>query len=396
MLAPRDAFVVIPTYWTWPSAEAGRPTTAAYDHPTPLDNEGTLPPLLEDLAFQRAAGFKVLILTGRAHPDLGGAVSDRVQAMLAPFQARLSLHVCDSDAVERLLQVLRPSGLQSGLIQLGSYASIRNLQLLVPHILGAQAVIALDDDERVDPDYIERALSNLGATVGAGRALGIAGPYLQPDGGVLLKEAAPTGNPLRDKAHHINAAMRGLTAGGKGLVPSPVALGGNMVFHRDLFTRVCFDPGITRGEDIDYLINARLEGIAWWFDPQLSILHLPPRHLETPEYQRTREDVFRFIHEREKLRLYGYERPEWLEPYPGALLGADLEQHALAALKHGATPEMVARLGAPQEILQQARRHAAQNAGRYREYALAWRVTLADLEQNTERRAAAAAAFTRS
>ena len=71
MVAASGAFIVIPTYWTWPSIEDWRPTTAAYDHPTPLDSESTLPPLLEDLAAQRAAGFQVLVLVGLAHPDLG-------------------------------------------------------------------------------------------------------------------------------------------------------------------------------------------------------------------------------------------------------------------------------------------------------------------------------------
>ena len=167
----------------------------------------------------------------------------------------------------------------SDLIHLGSYAGIRNLQLLVPHILGAEAVIALDDDERVEADYVRRALAHVGETKGEGRVLGIAGPYLQPDGGVLLKEPPQSGNVFRDKARHINAAMQGLMKGSDGLVPSPLALGGNMVFHPDLFCNVCFDPGITRGEDIDYLINAHMQGIQWWFDPELTILHVPPRHL---------------------------------------------------------------------------------------------------------------------
>jgi hypothetical protein len=176
--------------------------------------------------------------------------------------------------------------------------------------------------------------------------------------------------------------MRMLTANDGDLVPSPMALGGNMVFHRDLFTRVCFDPGITRGEDIDYLINARLEGFRWWFDPALTILHLPPRHLETPTYQRTREDVLRFIYEREKLRLHGEIKPAWLEPYPGALLGDDLEEHALAALQADATPELVERLGDPKSIVEEARQHAARNAPRYASHLSAWRELMIRIESD--------------
>jgi hypothetical protein len=378
MITPADAVIIIPTYWTWGSG--GGATSAAYDHPTPLDGESTLPPLLEDLSRQRARGFRVLVLIGLAHPDLAADASGHVRAILHPFHERLDMRLCDAASVQGLRAALGSGEAHAELFHLGSYAGIRNLQLLVPHILGAEAVIALDDDERVEPDYVDKALKYAGSARNGERILGLAGPYLQPKGGVLLNEQPPTGNAFRDKARHINAAMRMLTANDGGLVPSPMALGGNMVFHRDLFTRVCFDPGITRGEDIDYLINARLEGFRWWFDPALTILHLPPRHLETPTYQRTREDVLRFIYEREKLRLHGEVKPAWLDPYPGALLGEDLEEQALAALQAEATPELVERLGDPQSIVDEARQRAARNAPQYAAHLTAWRELMTRLE----------------
>lgn len=388
-----SAVVIIPTYWTWPSSEAQQPTTAAYDHPTPLDSGSTLPPLLEDLACQRRGPPRVLILLGLAHPALGEAASRHLREILAPYRGRLDLRLCDSAAFETLKETLQPSKLQSELIHLNGYAGIRNLQLLVPHVLGAGVVIALDDDERVEPDYVERAVSHMGEVKDGERVLGLAGPYLQPDGGVLLKEGPRTGNVFRDKAHHINAAMRMLTRQTAGLVSSPMALGGNMVFHRELFTRVCFDPGITRGEDIDYLINARLLGIRWWFDPELRILHLPPRQHEAPAYQRTREDVFRFIYERQKLRLAGVSRPPWLEPYPGALLGADLEQHASSALRADSTPQLMEALGAPSAILDKAHQHAERDAARYTDCLAAWRELLDRIEQDAALRSSAQSAF---
>ena len=150
MVAADSAFVIIPMYWTWPSYEGQRPALAAYDHPTPLDSESALPPLLEDLVAQATQGFRVLILTGLAHPDLGRAVSDHMHALLDPYCSDLDVRLCNSTAVEHLNEALRLTDLQSKLIHLGSYAGIRNLQLLVPHILDAQAVIALDDDRPRD------------------------------------------------------------------------------------------------------------------------------------------------------------------------------------------------------------------------------------------------------
>jgi hypothetical protein len=381
-LTTNSITVVIPTYWTWPSSASRRPETASYDHPTPLDGDSTLPRLLDDLCEQRGLASRVLVLTGLAHPELGQAVADHMHTLLEPYRDRLDIHVCDAPTWARLEATLELSGLPTEGLHLGSYSGIRNLQLLVPHILGAQVIVALDDDESIEPDYVERALAFVGKTINGQRVLGLAGPYLQLDGSVLLHEPPPTGNLLRDKGRYINDAMRTLTSARGALVHSPMALGGNMVFHHDLFTRVPFDPGITRGEDIDYLINARLQGIGWWFDAELTILHLPPRHFETPLYQRMREDVFRFIYEREKLRLHGHAEPDWLDPYPGALLRGDLIEHALSALQEEATPDMVAHFGDPQTIVEQAQAHAAHSAPLYQRFVQEWGQRMTRIEQD--------------
>ena len=338
--------------------------------------------LLGDLCEQVDPAFRVLVLTGVAHPSLGYTVADYMRTLLKPYEERLNLDVCNASAWARLKAILEISGLLTEGLHLNSYSGIRNLQLLVPHIMGAQVIVALDDDESIQPDYVRRSLRFIGQIFYGQRVLGLAGPYLQSNGSVLLQEAVPTGNPLRDKWRHINAAMRRLTNAEGALVATPMALGGNMVFHHDLFTRVPFDPGITRGEDIDYLINARLQGIRWWFDAELTILHLPPRQHDTPVYQRMREDVFRFIYEREKLRQNGYNQPDWLDPYPGALLGDDLAENAQAALQTEATADLVARFGDPQTIVRQAEAHAAHFAPLYKGYTQLWGKMMTRIEQD--------------
>ncbi len=341
-----------------------------------------MPRLLDDLCEQVDPAFRVLVLTGVAHPQLGQAAAEHMRTLLNPYEDRLNLDVCDAPAWAHLKAILEVSGLLTEGLHLNSYSGIRNLQLLVAHILGSQVIVALDDDESLQPDYMKRALRFIGQGIRGQRVLGLAGPYLQPDGSILLQEAAPTGNPLRDKGRHINAAMRRLIYAEGALVATPMVLGGNMVFHHDLFIRVPFDPGITRGEDIDYLINARLQGIHWWFDAELTILHLPPRQHDTPVYQRMREDVFRFIYEREKLRQNGFNQPDWLDPYPGALLGDDLIEYASAALQTEATADLVARFGDPQTIVRQAEAHAAHFAPLYQGYAQSWGKMMTRIEQD--------------
>ncbi len=48
-----------------------------------------------------------------------------------------------------------------------------------------------------------------------------------------------------------------------------------MILHRELFECVPFDPLVTRGEDVDYLINSRIFGFSFFLDNTLSVKHLP-------------------------------------------------------------------------------------------------------------------------
>ena len=104
-----------------------------------------------------------------------------------------------------------------------------------------------------------------------------------------------------------------------------------MVIHHHLFTVVPFDPLITRGEDIDFLINARLFGYKVYLDNQLSIKHVAPAKTH-PLWRQLREDIFRFTYEKSKLESqhpsFGLQevRAEDLDPYPGEFLKEDLKE----------------------------------------------------------------------
>jgi GT2 family glycosyltransferase len=367
-----NVVIVIPTYWTWGSARADGPVQTVYDHPTPLNGESTLPRLLESLTALRGPEFSVLILTAATHPELEQAVAGRVAGLIAPFRADYPIaQATEADAV--FIRHRHP-GL-AGHVQMCGYAGVRNLQLLLPHALGAEVIVALDDDEVVAPDYLQTALHFVGREHEGERVLGLAGFYLDAGGDVMQPERSRTGNIFMDKSAIMNEGTRALQAAPGRLVPTPVAFGGNTVFHRDLFTRVGFDPGITRGEDIDHLINAHLLGFKFWLDKQLVITHLPPDAPDSshsaPTFSKLHQDVLRFVYEREKLRLAGV-APALFDPYPGRFLRDDVEEQALGALRAQATPEATARFGPPETIVAQARRHAIESAPRYLEFAQAW------------------------
>jgi len=69
-----------------------------------------------------------------------------------------------------------------------------------------------------------------------------------------------------------------------------------------------------------------------FFDNQLYIVHDPPPPVR-PLWKRLRQDIYRFVHERAKLRQQtlmenmDYVPVEELMPYPGSFLGDDLEDN---------------------------------------------------------------------
>lgn len=366
--------IVVPTYWGRPQGHTPRPGDAIFDHPTPVDGESTLPRLLESLAqAPPTPSFDLLVLVAPVGADLAPVAEQRVREILSPFADRFPVALFGPSSLPLLQRAAARAGVEAHFITLANYAGVRNLQLLVPHALGRDVIIALDDDETVSPDYVRRAVDAIaGAPSG-----GVAGLYEDAGGSVYLPEPEPTGNIFLDKAIIMNEAIRRLVTSPRRLTSTAVAFGGNMVFRRDLFSQVSFDPGITRGEDLDYVLNARLKGFTFWLDKTLRVTHLPPRIYETHPYAKLAEDVRRFVYQREKLRqaqARGLKTPDLddLMPYPGKFLGDDLTDQALDALAREASPEAVRLWGTPEDILAHAMARAQQQASAYFSFADRW------------------------
>jgi len=134
-----------------------------------------------------------------------------------------------------------------------------------------------------------------------------------------------------DKIGSMNRAFEAFITPEPRLKETPFAFGGNLVIHRDLFTEVPFDPGVPRGEDIDFLMNARMFGHSVFIDRELAIKHDPPPKSH-PKWMQIREDIYRFVFEKAKLDAQEempemwFLRAEALDPYPGEFLKDDLEE----------------------------------------------------------------------
>jgi hypothetical protein len=375
-MLPRTC-IVVPTYWT---REGGEPREgdAVYDHPTALGEADTLHRLLESLETLRSE-FYVVLLVAVTADDVAAAAEAHVGQIASRYNSHPTL-VFGSTHLSAMHQRIRDAGLGDVVspVALTNYPVIRNLQLAVPLALGCSAIVALDDDEIVvEPDFVERAIGPLGSRMDGAVVDGLSGHYLQGDGGIMLKvdpATADSGNIFDRKAAIMNQATAMVEAIPGEIVPTPFCFGGNMEFTPDLAASVGFDPGITRGEDIDYLINARLEGRHIFLRKDLTIVHRPPAggSYRDTNLSKLRQDVIRFIYERAKVERSGHHpglrqlTAEDLMPYPGEFLARDIEADAVEALREAGFP------GDASAFVAETRNGAAKRVDRYLEFREQW------------------------
>ncbi|RJQ50985.1 MAG: hypothetical protein C4521_12895 [Actinobacteria bacterium] len=313
--------IVIPSYWT---KTTGKPTDRfynIYDHPTPIDDEGTLGRCLESL--RRVEGeFDVVLIGSATEPYLQTKVEERLAQFAKDFED-LNVTVFSYTQLRSLHQRMAQLGMDDLVeqVSLDGYGNIRNLCIIVPHILGSEVVVMIDDDEVVkDPAFLEKALDCLGEEADGKPVWAKTGYYVNEAGSYLSDVKMHWYDLFWEKRRMMNDAFKAIGVPPR-CSPTPQFLGGCTVLHREIFTRVSFDPAITRGEDIDYGINAKMHGFEVFLDNELWVTHLPP-----PKRQQRlvfRADVYRFIYEHRKLEYLRSQvdlkpvRPKDLDPYPG-------------------------------------------------------------------------------
>ena len=326
------ATIVIPSYWGRPSNVPTKPEDAVYDHPTPLDEPGTLERALESIKVLKNRDFNVVVISAATNPELSSEAEEKVRGIVAPFKDRFPV-VCISHSFEaELRERIGKTGFSDveNLVSLTGYSNIRNMCLIVTELARSEVAVLFDDDEVYeDPDYLDKVFENIGKEH-EGKPVGaIAGYYLRPDGGYLLPPPEDWWMAEWPMVEAMNEAFKIIDEEPR-LKPTPFVFGGNMCIHRDVFRRVAFDPNVRRGEDIDYLVNCKYFGIDFLLDRELSIRHLPPKS-HVPAWKHFRENIYRFVYGRQKLRQ---QRPvdglrhvsiEELDPYPGRCMRDDLE-----------------------------------------------------------------------
>jgi len=182
--------VVIPTYWTWPTDIKSKKESFIFDHPTPLDLDGTLARTLESFRKINYPNFNILVITASTNVEIEGRVEKRVQGIIDKFKDKFEIkHFSYSKLQilrERLFELGHYKILQE--IDLENYNNIRNLQLIVSYINNSDVVVGIDDDEVInDSNYLYKAAEYVGKEYKGDFIAGVAGYYLDREGNHRLK-----------------------------------------------------------------------------------------------------------------------------------------------------------------------------------------------------------------
>lgn len=372
--------VVIPTFWTRRRGRFTDRLINVYDHPTPLDAEGTLGACLSSLQGVRGLG-QVVVIVATTDPSIEHEAEDRVRQILEgiPGVDALVFGPAELGSLQRRLEQLDFSDMVPG-VSLTGYGAVRNVGLIVAAILGCESVVFIDDDEVItDPDFFVRAMEGMGAKIDESgrRILAKSGYYVDSNGNYRTSDPPHWADRFWRQADDFNAALAIVETPPR-VRPSTMAFGGCFALHRDMFTAVSFDPWVLRGEDIDYVINARMHGGDVFLDGEWSIEHNPPA--PRSEAIALRQDVYRFIYEHRKIEFAKSQvdlrqvSVNSMRPYPGDFIASSITWRAFAtAVLHALTgTETGEFLKVARAALSDASAYARQNCDNYFAFQRKW------------------------
>jgi len=326
--------MLIPSYWARKKDIGWKKGDTIYDHPTPLDSEGTLLRAIQSIKKLKDKNFQLVIIAVATTEDIEGQVEKKIANIIKSCNPGVEVLLFGRSHLTQIHKLLIKEGKKHyvDILQLRGYSNIRNLCMFIPHILDSEAAVLIDDDEVFEnPEFMSKAKEFIGKDIEGKIVNAVAGYYLQPDGDYHVKKPFRPWMKYWDQYDRMNEAFDKIIGTKPRLKETPFVFGGNMVIHRNLFTVVPFDPNVLRGEDIDFLINAKMFEFSFFLDNQLSIKHLPPSKTH-PLWMQLREDIYRFIYGRAKIEkqkeIKGMTKvyPENFDPYPGCFLKKDLEE----------------------------------------------------------------------
>ena len=333
--------LVFPMFWGREKQRVYEEGDQFYDHPTALDDEGTIPALFESMRVLMDRDFEVIAVAGASSPSLEARVEGAASRLLKreAEKAGVRLHFLSYSHLRRLHGFFNDigKGELNEAISLVGYSPLRNACLVAAHILGVEIAISIDDDCLfIHPDYIARIRHKMLSKFEGSPVLAYCGPYVTARDTVYLERPTSPFTVYWNVIETMNEAFRRYIVEAPGMKEVPFAIMGNIAVHRDFFTRIPLDPPMRRGEDMDWVMNGHIFGERFILDTDLVIKHAPPPR-PYPTWRPLREDIYRFRYQQAKIAgsrdgdgLSALDRDRYL-PYPGTFFQDDFIDRATKA-----------------------------------------------------------------
>ena len=131
------ATMVIPSYWSRESLKERGIDDEIYDHPTPLDKEGTLLRTLQSIQILKAKDFQLVVIAVPTSDDIEQKVSGKIEEIVHSASSGMETFVFGPMQLKMIHEILVSNGKDEfiDLLSLKGYSNIRNLCLFLPHLL---------------------------------------------------------------------------------------------------------------------------------------------------------------------------------------------------------------------------------------------------------------------
>ena len=380
--------IVIPSFWGRDARPGALGQRGVYDYTTPVDQP--LPELENCLAsLEQVSGVLRVVILVVATKDVEEAARARVTSICRAHASLNPLVIGPAEAAHIEHAVARVAHHVTGeTVSLRGYGAIRNMGLAVAAVLGHDVVVFLDDDEVIeDPDFLLKAVWGLGSLTRQNLQVLIKSGYFVDDqDSPYARQSSAWSEKYWSKAADFNHVMRRMMTSSARISRSNHMCGGCCALHAQAFSRVPFDPYITRGEDLDYVLDARACGLDVWFDNEWSVRLRPPEKTAGVPSQ-FMQDVHRWLYEYRKLGAMNARRdlhtitPESLMPYPAPWLASGVRRRVFrTALRRLITgPDRLAYLRILTQGRFEADRFAMRASSRYLSFLLMWPTIFAAL-----------------
>lgn len=380
--------IVIPSYWDRSTRPGPLGERGVYDYTTPIDKP--LPELEVCLSsLEHVSGVLRVIVLVVAPQDCEEAARARVNSICRAHADLNPLVIGAREASHVERAVSRMAHHVAGeTVSLRGYGAIRNMGLAVAAILGHDVVVFLDDDEvALGEDYLTKAVWGLGSLTRQNlQVLVKSGFFIDELGSPYAEPSGAWSEKYWSKAADFNRVMERAQTSASRITRSNHLCGGCCALHAAAFSKAPFDPYITRGEDLDYVLNVRAMGMDVWFDNEWCVQSQPPEEMAgAPSL--FMQDVHRWLYEYRKLDAMNARRdlhtitPESLMPYPAPWLSSGVRRRVFrTALRRFLTgPDRLAYLRILVRGRFDADRFARSASSRYLSFAMVWPTIVAAL-----------------